>query len=214
MHSVVRTTTSPGEAVAVVAICFGWAIWSSLQSLGANAQAGSFSDGSLISLVIMEVICACVALALLRARKYSISSLYPQPSLKSATLAMPLLFAGWLVSWLLVAPFAGEQQPIDRMMQEASVSLPVLVLLAMVNGTYEEVFLLGFLMRGLRGFGLSIAIGVPLLIRLVYHLYQGPVGALSVVGFGLVLSIYYAKTGSLFTPVFAHVLADIVPFVW
>ncbi len=123
MKSVVRTTTNPGEAIAVVAICFGWAIWSSLRSLGGNAQSGSFSDGSLIGLLIMEVVCACGALGLLRARKYAVSSLYPKPSLKAATLAIPLLLAGWMVSWFLVAPFVGQEQPIDRMMREASVSI-------------------------------------------------------------------------------------------
>ncbi|MGZ5119554.1 MAG: CPBP family glutamic-type intramembrane protease, partial [Burkholderiales bacterium] len=65
--------------------------------------------------------------------------------------------------------------------------------MAMINGTYEEVFLLGFLLRGLRQFGFSLTVGVPLLIRVLYHLYQGPVGAMWILGFGLLFSLYYFR---------------------
>ena len=68
------------------------------------------------------------------------------------------------------------------------------------------------LVRGLRGFGLSVAVGVPLFVRLLYHLYQGPVGALWVMAFGLVMTLFYVRSGDLWPPVFAHILGDIVPF--
>ena len=48
---------------------------------------------------------------------------------------------------------------------------------------------------------------------MLYHLYQGPLGAVWVLGFGLVMSLYYVRTRKLFPVVIAHVLADIVPFV-
>ena len=85
--------------------------------------------------------------------------------------------------------------------------------MALVNGAFEEVFLLGFLARALRGFGLAIALGVPTLVRVSYHLYQGPLGALWVFAVGLVFALYYARTVQLWPPVFAHVLWDIIPFV-
>jgi membrane protease YdiL (CAAX protease family) len=92
--------------------------------------------------------------------------------------------------------------------------MPTLVAVSIVNGAFEEVFLLGFLLRGLRAYGLSVAIGSSLLIRMLYHVYQGPIGVLSVLGFGVVLSLYYIRGGSLFSVVFAHVLADIIPFTF
>lgn len=92
-------------------------------------------------------------------------------------------------------------------------SLPMIVIVAMVNGAYEEIFLLGFLQRGLAGFSVSTAMGISILVRMLYHTYQGPVGALSIVCYGLIVSGYYARSKSLFAPVFAHILADILPFV-
>ena len=100
------------------------------------------------------------------------------------------------------------------MITEAKVTVPVIVLMAMINGTFEEIFLLGFLLRGLRGYGLSVALGVTLLVRLLCHLYQGPVGPIWVMGVGLTFAVYYVRSTQLWPPVFAHILWDIVPFVY
>lgn len=82
-----------------------------------------------------------------------------------------------------------------------------------MNGAYEEVFLLGFLLRGLRGYGLGMALGVSLLVRMLYDLYQGPLGAASVFAYGAVVSLYFVSSNRLFPVVFAHALGDIVPFI-
>ena len=56
------------------------------------------------------------------------------------------------------------------------------------------------------------AVGVSLLVRVLYHLYQGPMGAISVLGFGLILSLYYVRTQRLWPIVVAHILADVLAF--
>jgi membrane protease YdiL (CAAX protease family) len=119
-------------------------------------------------------------------------------------------------AWLAIMPLNVESysEPLERLMGGTPIGLPTLVLLGVVNGAYEEIFLLGFLLRGLRGYGLSLAIGVSLLVRVLYHLYQGPLGAVYVGVFGLVLSFSYVAIGRLFPAVFAHAVADIVPFIW
>jgi len=210
-----RTTTTFAEAAWISAICFGWAILASSESVAAGFQDLAFTDASLIGLVAMELVLGAIAMLVLHARGYALSGLYPSPSMAGVGWGLGLYVACLGASWIAVAPFAGSQpsQPIDAMVSGASVSLPPVVAAALVNGAYEEVFLLGFLLRGLRGYGLSVALGVSLLIRVLYHLYQGPLGAVSVLAFGLVLSLYYIRTSSLFPVVFAHVLADIVPFV-
>jgi membrane protease YdiL (CAAX protease family) len=213
--TLVRTTTTPVEAASVSAICFGWAIITSSQSVAAGFQSSSFTDSNMLGLIGMEVVFGAIALLLLYARGYSVSNLYPSPSLAGLGLGVGLYIASLMTSWVAVAPFAASQpsQPIDALVSSASVSLSSVIAVALVNGAYEEVFLLGFLLRGLRGYGLSIALGVSLLVRVLYHLYQGPLGAVSVLAFGLVLSLYYIRTNALFPVVFAHVLADVIPFV-
>lgn len=213
MSTQLRTTTTPIEALIVVAICFGWAIAFSTWSVAENFQHGEFNDAALHRIVITEFICTGIALTFLRARGYAVSALYPAPSGIGAAIAVLLYVASVWASWIATLPFAAAHQPIDDMMATASPSLTAIITMALVNGAFEEVFLLGFLLRGLRAHGLSIALGVSLLVRVLYHLYQGPLGAISVLGFGLVLSLYFVRSGSLFPPVLAHVVADIVPFL-
>lgn len=58
----------------------------------------------------------------------------------------------------------------------------------------------------------TVALGVTLLVRLMYHLYQGPIGAVWILGFGLVFGLFYLRFNSLWPVALAHMLWDIVPF--
>jgi len=169
----------------------------------------------MLGLIGMELVFGSIALLVLYMRGYQLSSLYPGPTLAGFSLGIGLYLSSLVASWIAVAPFVASQplQPIDTLVSNASVSLTSIIAVALVNGAYEEIFLLGFLLKGLRGYGLSLALGVSLLVRVLYHLYQGPLGAVSVLAFGLVLSLYYVKSSSLFPAVFAHVIADIIPFM-
>jgi membrane protease YdiL (CAAX protease family) len=75
------------------------------------------------------------------------------------------------------------------------------------------VFLTGFLLRALIPFGASIAIGVPVLVRAAGHLYQGPLGTMSVIGVGVVFGAYYWRKRQLWPVVVAHIVADVAGFV-
>ncbi len=208
-----RTTTTVFEALAVTGICFGLMIWQSIAAVFAGFPSSAFTDEGTLWLVFLELTFSAVALVFLRARGFAIATLYPSPTGWGILHGIGLYIAAWLLVLLVVAPFNHTSQPIDEMVSGASLSLSFVVALAVVNATFEEVFLLGFLVRGLRGFGLSVAIGASLLVRVLYHLYQGPLGALSVVAFGLALTLYFVASDRLWPPVFCHMLADIIPFL-
>ena len=209
-----RTTTTPGEAAAIMGICFGYSIVMSFYDVASGFPDRGFSDSGLIWLAGYELVLGAAALGVLYMRGYAIASLIPTPTLMGSILGIGLYLGAWVVGWLLTLPFVGQpEQPVARMMEDARVTMPTVVIIAMVNGAFEEIFLLGFLMRGLRHFGISIALGVMLLVRVLYHLYQGPLGAVWILGFGLVFGLYFARTDRLWPPVFAHILWDIVPFL-
>jgi membrane protease YdiL (CAAX protease family) len=204
------------EAAGIIAICFGWFILLSIHAVASGFPGGDgFSDAEFAGLIAIELVLASVALTVLHIRKYRLHELLPAPTWMGCGIGL-LLYAGSLfASGMLTAPFAAGQpaQPIEDMVSNNSVTLPYVLALGIVNGTYEEVFLLGHLLRGLKSHGASFAIGASLLVRVLYHLYQGPIGALSVLGFGLVISVHYLRTGRLWPAVFAHMLGDIVPFI-
>lgn len=183
-----RTVATPLEAFTVMAICFGLPIHASVWAMmnGFPTGSGTFSDASFMRLIGHELFTAFVALFYLRARGWDVASLRPLPTAAGVGMGVVLYGTVWVLGAMLASPF----------------------------GTFEEVLLLGFLMRGLRGYGLSVALGLMLLVRVLYHLYQGPIGALWVLVFGLVVGLYYVSSGKLWPAVCAHILGDIVPFLW
>lgn len=210
-----KTTLSYGEAAVVSTICFGcFTLWS-IQAVLAGFPTAEFSDSGNGWLIATEVVLGAAALLFLKARGFDIGSLYPRPTWRDSALGIGLYLAILLAGSLPMSLLEGATADTGGSLADVSfrAALPSVIAMAMVNGAFEEIFLLGVLVRGLRGFGLSVALGVPLLVRLMYHLYQGPGGLVWIAIFGLVLSLSYLACGRLWPAVFAHMLADIVPVV-
>ena len=55
-----------------------------------------------------------------------------------------------------------------------------------------------------------VAINVSVVVRLLYHLYQGPIGVLTIVPMGLLYGYLYSRTRQLWPLVVAHVLLVII----
>ena len=211
-----RTTTTWPEALAIAALCFGWSVWAAIASVGQRPSGGGFTDAALVVSALFEVLVAAAALAFLARRGYALRALVPVPTWRDSALGAALYAGCWLASAALLAPLAADyaDEPIARMMAATHVHLPAVALFSLVNAAYEEVFLVGVLMRGLRGLGASTALGLVVLLRILCHVYQGPVGVLSVFLFGLAFGLVWLRTQRLWVLVAAHVLWDFVPLTF
>lgn len=103
-------------------------------------------------------------------------------------------------------------QPIPELVSGATISLPWLVGASIVNGSYEEIFLIGYLSSALEAFGAPLAIGVRVPVRVLYSLYQGPVGAISMLVVRVISAVYFWHTRKLWPVVFSHIFADVAAF--
>jgi membrane protease YdiL (CAAX protease family) len=207
-----RSTFSLLEVAAVTCICFGLFIFSSLYAVAAGASDVSLPllDRDLGWLMAKEAMLTALALAFLRWRHFDIGSLYPAPTLQQSFFGLGLFVLSGLMGWLATTvPLPSLAGWPSMTFSTSELSFVAIVLFAIANGAFEEVFLLGFLVRGLRTFGLSVAVSVSLLVRVLYHLYQGPEGALWVAGFGLTLSLAYVAMRRVWPAVLAHALWDI-----
>jgi uncharacterized protein len=210
-----KSTLSIREALIVSAICFGLFIFWSAQAVVGGFPAATFSDSGNASILFIEAVLAASALLYLRTLNFDIPSLYPRPDVRGTGLGLVLFVAAWLAGAIATTPLtAPDTHPQVVEFSFTGASIGPTVLFAMVNGAFEEVFLLAVLVRGLRAYGLSIAIGLPLLVRLLYHLYQGPFGAVWVLACGLTFTLFYVRSSRLWPAVFAHTLWDIVPAVF
>jgi uncharacterized protein len=205
-------TATPGEALAIMAICFGFFILDSIITVAAGFPKNApDTDASLWSVIAMECIFGCTALVILRSRGYVLSALLPHPNWHGCTTGVVLLIAATLINSAVMQIFSATDhasQPITDIMTNARYSFPAVLLLSLINGVYEETFLLGYLFRAFSNAGAGFALGLSLLVRVLYHLYQGPIGAIGVLVFGLVFSVFYWRTGKLWPVVFGHILAD------
>jgi uncharacterized protein len=203
------------DCVVVGAICFGWFIAVSVEWVAADFPVQPFTDASLLDLIVREALYAGTALFYLHARGYDLAQLLPAPSAVGTLVGLGLyvasIFAWWPIS-VAVSSALPAPQPIEEMVANARVSLLPVVAMSVVNGLYEEVFLLGYLQSALERFGLAFAVGASLLVRVAYHLYQGPTGAVSVLAFGLILGVYFIRQRKLWPVVCAHIFADICGF--
>lgn len=204
------------EACLLVLICFGSFIAASLDAAmrWRPGTASGFSDASFAYTLSTELALAAMAVLVLWARRYPLQQLYPQPSLRGAVdaalLGIGVALAHELLVFLLPQP---QASPIEEMLASTAVTWSGTLPLMIVNGIYEEVFLLAYLMRGLRRFGASTALGIAVFVRMLYHTYQGPVALVSVMAVGLIFGLYYQRTGRLFPVVLAHIAIDVFAFL-
>jgi len=89
--------------------------------------------------------------------------------------------------------------------------MQLVFLTSTVNGIFEELFVAGYIITVLRERrGVWTAINVSTVVRVLYHLYQGPIGLLIILPMGLLFGYAYARTRQLWPLIFAHVLIDII----
>ena len=206
---------TPLEIVAIMFLCFGWFIANSIAAIFIGTEDMNFSDGTLLQIVLFEVFQGSLALLVLRQRGYVLGDLIPAPRLQGIGTGVLLYVAVILADFVAMAVLGAHQpeQPIEHIMDAARPSMVLVLLMALVNSFYEEVFVLGYVVRAMGKYGGSFAVGMSTLIRLAYHLYQGPMGALFVVLFSVVLGAWYWRTRKLWPCVVAHMLGDVLPFL-
>jgi membrane protease YdiL (CAAX protease family) len=210
--SYIRGLSRAAEVVVVVAIFAGWFIYASLQAVLAGFPAPEFDDGSLLFLVWFEVAAFVCAWSFLHLRGWRLAHLDLRMTLGGLLVGALLYGVSLLIDgviWDLFAKHSAAREMLENIVRDKSVGMLTAVAVSTVNGTFEEFFLTGYLLKALRPAGASVALGVSALVRVSYHLYQGPLGALTVLAFGIVVTAFYWRYRALWPVISAHILADL-----
>jgi membrane protease YdiL (CAAX protease family) len=94
---------------------------------------------------------------------------------------------------------------------DPDLSMQLVFLVSVVNGIFEELFVAGYIITALVARrGMWMAINVSVVVRLLYHLYQGPIGIMTVVPMGLLYGYVYSRTRQLWPLMVAHVILDVI----
>ena len=116
-----------------------------------------------------------------------------------------LLALAVLGVWELFERLAGKV-PLEVSAGAASIAA-----ISIVNPCFEELLVLAYVVQALRKrFGLTVAVNVSLTIRLLYHLYQGPLVVIPIAVFGLAATLVYVRMGRLWPVIVMHGILDFV----
>ncbi len=219
LHELIKRLPPRIEFLIVIMWAFGLPIFSSILSIGASDidKREYFNNAALISVVVMELAQSLFLIWFLRIRGWTLEKIGLRVTLRGTALGLGLLVVTYAV---ILAVQVGAQSvlPIDMPAAfraypgaAADLSMHLVFLVSTVNGIYEEVFVAGYVIASLAPVrGLWTAVNVSTGIRLLYHLYQGPVGILSIVPMGLIFGYLFARTRQLWPLILAHILMDIV----
>lgn len=220
LHELIRRLPASVEFLIVIMWAFGLHIFSSILSIGgsdANSSKEYYDNTGLTGLLIMEVAQSLFLIWFLRIRGWTLEKIGLNVTWRGTLYGVALLIGTYGV--LIAVHFIAEKAlPVDMAAAVASypqpaanLSMSLVFLVSTVNGIFEEVFVAGYIITALTPVrGMWAGINVSTGVRLLYHLYQGPVGILSVVPVGLMFGYLYGRTRQLWPLIFAHIVIDII----
>lgn len=220
LHELIRRLPPRLEFLVVVSWAFGLPIFTSILSVGnSDIEAGKpyFTNAGLIAILVVELVQSLFLIWFLRIRGWTMQKLGLQVTWRGTALGVALLLVTYFM--LIAVHFLADlilpidmKVAMDRYPAPADdLNMQLVFLVSTVNGVFEEVFVAGYIITALsqtRGpwMGINVSTGT----RLLYHLYQGPVGVISIVPFGLLFGYVYVRTRQLWPLIFAHIVIDII----
>lgn len=223
LHELIRQLPARVEFLFVISWAFGLSIFSSILAVGSTPEQnqGIYNNAALIGVLVFELVQSVVLVWFLRIRGWTLEKLGLTVSLRSSLLGLALLvvtYGLWIgvqvvASWALPAEMeaAAARYPSAA----SDISMGLVILASVVNGIFEEVFVAGYVIAAVTPVrGMWTAINVSTGIRLLYHLYQGPIGILTIVPMGVLFGYSYARTRLLWPLILAHIVMDIIGFAF
>ncbi|HTU68142.1 MAG TPA: type II CAAX endopeptidase family protein [Steroidobacteraceae bacterium] len=211
LRDVIRRLPDSMEFVIVVVGAFGQLIFSSLLSTR-YIDPGAMNE-MLASALVVNVLQFAFLVWFLRLRDWTLARIGLSITVRGTLLGLALLVAS--VATIVVANAVGIllqmiYSYVPRPMHAASnVDFQVLLLLTIVTAVYEELFVSGYVITALsRRRGPWVAINVSTGIRVLCHLYQGPIAVLTTVPLGLLYGYTYIRSRQLWPLILARVLLE------
>lgn len=201
----------------VVCLLWGWfaarSVMAAFGMLPDFSAQPVFGNGIFLRLAIHELIAGGIAVFYLRRKGWNLApgNLDITKGLTAAGLFLfVLIYPISLLAYEVGISLGGSSEPLTQFTSSISIDLPVAVLTSMVNGAYEELFLVGFVFKALERHETSFIVGVSVLLRVLAHVYQGPIGATQLFFFGVLFAGGFARYRRLWPLIVAHVMCDVV----
>ena len=220
LHEAIRGLPLGVEFIVVVTWAFGLPIFTSIMSLDVveGTPVPEFNNAALFGTIIFEVVQLGFLSWFLRIRGWTLEKFGLAFSWRWTAWGVGLLIFTYAVTFgaQVIAQFIFDydmQQAIARAPKiDPDLSMELVFMVSVINGLFEELFVAGYIITSLtEKRGMWVAINTSVVVRLLYHLYQGPIGIMTAVPMGLLYGYVYSRTRQLWPLVVAHMLMDLIP---
>lgn len=152
----------------------------------------------------------------LKVRNWKFSDFNLTPSLRATGQGMLIAIGSYVTNILILLVAAGLSETLRNAFIKNSftsdgISFTNIVTVSIINPVFEEFFVVGYVVLRIKESRSDwLAIIVSVIIRLLYHLHQGPIGILTIIPMGLFFAYWYVKTEKLWPLIVAHALLDFI----
>lgn len=215
-----RHRYSSVEFLLVIGLAFGWAIVTSVASFlsepaaaEAPSTGGTFGKGHLYGIVMLELILLPIVASVLYARGWRLKD-FPIGIGKTMTaLGGFLACSAWLLNIIIAIIaqliFPGMHEGVQAYRPANPPDFVAVYIVSVINPVFEELIVVGYVIPALaRRFGLTAAVNASVVIRCLYHLYQGIEALPFHLAYGLMQAYTYARVGRLWPLIVSHALLD------
>lgn len=225
LRAVIRGASARFEFATVSMVAFGFFSYNAIRAVvamfvasaaGTTAPELTITEQSLLWLLLYESVALLVLAWFLGVRGWTRQRLGIVPDIPKTAMGIVLGVAAYVIVLMVVNLFAISSSWLGTTLRDG-VSLAggarsqIILAISILHPLFEETFVCGYLISALRDKrGTWFAINASVAVRLLYHLYQGPVSILSVLPIGLLFGYFYARTRQLWPVIVAHVLYTLV----
>ncbi len=204
-----RRLSPRAELILINLICFGPFAAMSIAGVVRRETLLIYDDRRLLTIVAIELVAGIAAALILRERGWTLSDFGLRVTMP-LTIAGMLLFIGTVITiaslnYIFIAIIGSDPGTATTPVARTS-WIPLLLLLA-IDPLYEETFEVAYNIRATEGDGAAFGITLSATIRLICHLYQGPVAPMTILPLGIIFGIVYWKGRRVWPLMVAHGVA-------
>lgn len=198
------------ELFLITLICFGPFAMRSIAEMAELKSVIVFDDRRALFIIAIELVCGGLAALILRARGWTLASLGLRFSMPQTIAGMLLLIGANLAiaGFYELVQALTNTDPAAATTVQASVSLPVLIALTLINPLYDELFSVAYIVRATEGAGAAFAVTLSAIVRFICHLDQGPIVAVTILPLGIIFAAVYWRWRLVWPLIVAHAVMD------
>ena len=224
MTAIIRKLPPSIEMAVVLLLSLGLPIYASMQiffqfssTLSSRSWLYRYTDMGIYLLTIYELIILSVLVLLLFIRNWRLKDFNLHFSLRLVGVAFLLIIANNILSNLSYKAFSVLHLVTAELEKAVNVKWSItiygLIPLLVINSLFEESIVVGYLFKRLEKISGVVVISFSILIRQLYHLYQGPTTFFGIIPMGLVFGLYYLKYRRLTPLIIAHGLSNLFTYL-